>query len=36
MCLNFVKLEKWNETQEIKKQGGILGIAGMGAKAEES
>lgn len=28
-------LEKWNETQEIKKQGGILGIAGVGAKAEE-
>lgn len=29
-------LEKWNETQDIKKQGGILGIASVGAKGEES
>lgn len=24
ICLNSVMLEKWNETQEIQKQGGIL------------
>lgn len=29
-------LEKWNDTKEIKDQGGILGIVGVGAKGEES
>lgn len=29
-------LEKWNETQEIKERGDILGIAGVGTRGEES